>query len=138
MRCNCFNPSDNSELQFIKRGHKGLVNNVLDVSTQEEIKRCKNFLTCIFLGAGLGFGRPIPWPLRLPDLTPLDFFLREYVKNIVYKTPVTSLDELKFRIVAAIKTPQMLENTWKEITYRLNILRAAKGTRIEVVSVLRY
>jgi hypothetical protein len=45
---------------------------------------------------------------------PLDFFLWGYVKDIVYKTPVTSVDELKLRIVAAIETVtlQMLENTW--------------------------
>jgi hypothetical protein len=39
-------------------------------------------------------------------------------------TPVTSLDELKLRIVAAIETvtPQMLENTWKEIEILLGHL----------------
>jgi hypothetical protein len=60
---------------------------------------------------------PIPWPPRSPDITPFDFFLWGYVKDIVYKTPVTSLDELNLRIVAAIETvtPQMLENTWREI-----------------------
>jgi hypothetical protein len=42
-------------------------------------------------------------------------FLWGYVKDIVYKIPVTSLDELKLRFVAAIETvtPQMLENTWR-------------------------
>jgi hypothetical protein len=66
---------------------------------------------------------------------PLDFFLWVYVKDIVYKTPVTSLNELKLRIVAAIETvtPQMLENTWREIEYCLDILRAMKGTHVEVV-----
>jgi hypothetical protein len=34
----------------------------------------------------------------------LDFFLWEYVKDIVCKAPVTSLDELKLRIVAATET----------------------------------
>jgi hypothetical protein len=65
---------------------------------------------------------------------PLDFFLWGYVKDIVYKTPVTSLDEMKLRIVAAIETvtPQM-ENTWREIEYRLDILRATKGVHVEVV-----
>jgi hypothetical protein len=40
-----------------------------------------------------------------------------YIKDIVYRTPVTSSDELKLRIVAAIETVtlQILENTWKEI-----------------------
>jgi hypothetical protein len=48
---------------------------------------------------------------------------------------VTSLDELKLRIVAVIETvtPQMLENTCREIEYRLDILRATKGTHVEVV-----
>jgi hypothetical protein len=66
---------------------------------------------------------------------PLDFFLWGYVKDIVYKTLVTSLTELKLRIVAAIETvtPQMLENTRREIEYRLDILCAMKGAHIEVV-----
>jgi hypothetical protein len=48
---------------------------------------------------------------------------------------VTSLDELKLRIVAAIETVklQMLENTWRETEYRLDILRATKGAHVEVV-----
>jgi hypothetical protein len=48
---------------------------------------------------------------------------------------VTSLDELKLRIVAAIETvtPQMLENTWREIDYLLHILRGMKGVHIKVV-----
>jgi hypothetical protein len=38
-------------------------------------------------------------------------------------------------IVASIETvtPQMLENTWREIEYHLDILRAKKGARVEVV-----
>jgi hypothetical protein len=32
------------------------------------------------------------------------FFLRGYIKDIFYRTLVTSLDELKLRIVAAIET----------------------------------
>lgn len=95
----------------------------------------REFLDMHFPGRWVGRDGPILWPPRSPDLTPLDFFLWGYVKDIVYKTPVTSLDELKLRIVAAIETvsPQMLENTWKEIEYRLDILRATKGSHIEVV-----
>jgi hypothetical protein len=48
---------------------------------------------------------------------------------------VTSLDELKLRIVAAIETvaPKMLENTWREIQYHFDILRAMKDGHVEVV-----
>jgi hypothetical protein len=51
------------------------------------------------------------------------------VKEIVCNTPVTSLDELKLRIVVAIETvtPQMLENIWRKIEYLLDILHATKG-----------
>jgi hypothetical protein len=48
---------------------------------------------------------------------------------------VTSLEDLKLRIIAAIETgtPQMLENTWKETEYRLDNLRATIGAHIEVI-----
>jgi hypothetical protein len=54
------------------------------------------------------------------------------------KTPVTSHDDVKLRIVTVIETvsPEMLENTCREIEYRLDILRATKGVRVEVVCIL--
>jgi hypothetical protein len=78
---------------------------------------------------------PIPWAPRSADITPLDFFLWGYVKDIVYKTRVTTLEELQLRIVATIETvtPEMLENIWREIEYCLDILRVTKGAHIEVV-----
>jgi hypothetical protein len=44
--------------------------------------------------------------------------------GIPQKTVLTSLDELKLRLVAATATvtPQTLENTWREIEYHLDIL----------------
>jgi hypothetical protein len=95
----------------------------------------REFLDMHFPGRWVGRAGPIPWPPRSPDTTPLDFFLCGYVKDIVYKTPVTSLDELKLRIVAAIETvtPQTLENTRRETEYRLDISRAKTGAHVEVV-----
>jgi hypothetical protein len=83
-----------------------------------------------FPGRWIGRDGPIAWPMRSPDIMQLDFFLWRHVKDILYMTPETSLDETKLRIVAAIEniTPQMPENTWREIEYRLNILRTKKGT----------
>jgi hypothetical protein len=94
----------------------------------------REFIHMHFPGRCVGRDRPIPWPPRSPDITLLDFFLWGYFKDIVYKTSVTSLDELKLRIVAAIETvtPQMLENTWREIEYRLHILCDKKGAHVEV------
>jgi hypothetical protein len=44
-------------------------------------------------------------------------FLWGYAKDIVYKNPVTSVDEPKLKIVAAIDriTPQIMENTRRDI-----------------------
>jgi hypothetical protein len=66
-----------------------------------------------FPGRWVERDEPILWPSPSPDIMPLDFFLWGYVKDIVYKAPVTYLDELKLRTVATFGTvtPQMLENT---------------------------
>jgi hypothetical protein len=93
------------------------------------------FLDMHFPGRSVGRDGPISWPPRSADIMPHDFFLWGYVKDIVYKTPVDSLDELKFRIVTAIETvpPQMLENTRGETECLLDTLRAMKGAHVEVV-----
>jgi hypothetical protein len=46
-----------------------------------------------------------------------------------------SLDELKLWIVAAIERValQMMQNTWRKIENRLDILHAMKGAHVEVV-----
>lgn len=64
----------------------------------------------------------------------MDFFLWGYVKDIVYKTKVRDINDLKERIIDAIATVDeaMLERTWMEIEYRLDVLRATDGTSVEV------
>jgi hypothetical protein len=83
-----------------------------------------------FTGRWFGRDGPILWPPRSPDITPLDFFLWECCM-----TPVTSLDESKIRIFAAIETitPEVLQKTWREVEYRLDIFRAKKGAHVEVI-----
>ncbi|GFY43575.1 putative DD41D transposase [Trichonephila inaurata madagascariensis] len=41
---------------------------------------------------------PVDWPPRSCDLTPLDFFLWDYVKSLVYVNKPTTLKELKANI----------------------------------------
>jgi len=69
-----------------------------------------------------------PWPPRSPDITPLDFFLWRYVKDKVFSTPGPDITKLKARITDAFATitEDVLENTWREIDYRLDVLRATK------------
>jgi len=84
----------------------------------------------------IGREGPTPWPPRSPDITPppLDFFLWRYVKHKVFSTPVPDITSLKARITDAfaIITEDTLENTWREIDYRLDVLRATKGAHVEV------
>jgi len=77
---------------------------------------------------------PTPWPPQSPDITPLDFFLWRYVKDKVFSIPVPDITNLKARItyVFATVTKDMLENTWRETDYRLDVLRATKGAHVEV------
>ena len=72
---------------------------------------------------------PTPRPPRSPDITPLTSFYRGYVKDKVFSTPVPDITNLKARITDAFATitEDMLENTWREIDYRLDVLRATKG-----------
>jgi hypothetical protein len=52
----------------------------------------------------------------------------------VYSTPVPDIDTLKTRIRDALATvtEEMLENTWREIEYTLDVLRATNGAHVEV------
>jgi len=52
----------------------------------------------------IGRGGPKPWPPRSPDLSLLDFFLWEYIKNIVYVDKVRKIQHLQERITTAIET----------------------------------
>ena len=54
-------------------------------------------------------GGPTPWPLRSPDLTPIDFFYWGYIQDIVYSTPVADLEDLHQKIIAACATVVLQE-----------------------------
>jgi hypothetical protein len=65
---------------------------------------------------------------------PSGLLLWGYVKDIVYATPVPDIVTLKARIrdsLAAV-TEEVLENTWREIKYRLGVLRTNNGAHVDV------
>jgi hypothetical protein len=88
----------------------------------------ENFLTCIFLDAGLGVMDQFRGHRAHLILRCLVCSCGDTSRTYLQDTPVISSDELNLRIVAAIETvtPQMLQNTWREIEYRLYILRTMK------------
>jgi hypothetical protein len=65
----------------------------------------------------------LAWPPRSPDITPLDFFLWSYVKDKVYATKVTWVEDPKTRIRDVVTTINrgMLACTWEELGFRLDV-----------------
>jgi hypothetical protein len=92
--------------------------------------RVREILTRTFSDRWIGRDRPISWPPRSPDITPLGFFFWGYVKDGVYSTRVPDLPTVRDRIrdVIASVTPDMLDRTWQEIENRLDIIRTTSGS----------
>jgi len=84
-----------------------------------------------FPDAWIGRGGPILWPPRSSDLSPLDFFLWGYINNIAYAEKIRNIQE---RITSAIETVtrDMIQKTWQEIAFRLDVSRATNGAHIEM------
>ncbi|GFX08531.1 putative DD41D transposase [Trichonephila clavipes] len=75
---------------------------------------------------------PVNWPPRSCDLTPLDYFLRVYVKSLVYADKPQTLDHLEDnirRVIADIR-PQMLEKVIENWTSRLDYIQASRGSHM--------
>lgn len=47
---------------------------------------------------------PFRYPPRSPDITPLDFFVWGYIKNLVYDSPVTTKEDMKCRVRRAFNS----------------------------------
>jgi hypothetical protein len=56
------------------------------------------------------------------------------MKDQVYSSPVTDVTTLKVMITEAIATVTevMLQNTWREFEYRLDVLHGTNGAHVEV------
>ena len=89
----------------------------------------------MFVGFGCNISKQVDWErwsftlaTTIAGYHSLDFFLWGYVKDKVFSTPVPDITNLKARITDAFATvtEDMLENTWREIDYRLDVLRATK------------
>ncbi|PNF39337.1 hypothetical protein B7P43_G01517 [Cryptotermes secundus] len=65
------------------------------------------------------------WPPRSLVITPCDFFLWGYVKDVVNVETIN-------RTVETI-TPEMLQRVWQEFDYRINGCRVTKGAYIEAL-----
>ncbi|GFX59929.1 histone-lysine N-methyltransferase SETMAR [Trichonephila clavipes] len=88
---------------------------------------------------------PVNWPRTSCDLTPLDYFLWDYVKALVYADKPQTFDHLEDnirRVIADIR-PQMLEKVIENWMFRLDYIRASRGSpmpeiifKIQVVEIV--
>ena len=62
----------------------------------------------VFPGRWIGRGGPVPWPTRSHDLNPLNYFVGEYLKSLVFETQIQTDMELDAIIVAAC---DIIQNT---------------------------
>jgi hypothetical protein len=81
----------------------------------------------------IGTNSNVKWPPRSPDLTPLDFAIWPYIKNLVYQTQPDSIEDLRERIINAFDTitPEMLRNIRANILKRLNLCLLLNGVHFE-------
>jgi len=61
----------------------------------------KNFPNYRFPGRWIGGGGPHNWPARSPDLSPLDYFVWGWMKELVCSVKVVTRDALLCRILDA-------------------------------------
>lgn len=93
----------------------------------------RNWLNDKLPGRWIGRRGPIEWPARSPDLTPLDFFLWGYVKQVVYKQNLKNLDELRESITNAINSigRDVIKTVFSNIEKRLQMVIDNNGAHIE-------
>ena len=77
----------------------------------------------------------LEWPLHSPDLNPLDFYLWDYLKDIVYKPAPATLDELKINIKLEIKrmSTGTCASVMANFRKRLDLVTERKGRHLEHV-----
>ena len=64
-------------------------------------RNARQYMNNAFPNRWIGRNGPVEGPPRSTDMTPLDFFLRGYMKSLIYETLVESEMDLVARIVVA-------------------------------------
>jgi hypothetical protein len=100
----------------------------------------RNHLNREMVGKWIGRGEPIAWPPRSPDLTRLDFSCGITWRILSYQVKINDLQHLKDRMRDAVATvtPNMLQATWNEVEYRLDICRATMERTLKFIEKLIY
>jgi hypothetical protein len=92
----------------------------------------RNWLNESFDGRWIGRRGPIEWPPRSPDMTPLDFWLWGYLKELVYGEKPQSIEDLKRLITEKMNAipAEMIANVCASVTRRMNRCIELEGRQI--------
>jgi len=93
----------------------------------------RRLLDHTFPGRWIGRRGPIEWAPRSPDLTPLDFFLWGYTKQLVYCEPIKDLEQLRQKITETVKSinKDLIKKVFLNISKRLDKVIETGGCHIE-------
>ena len=80
----------------------------------------REWLNSTFPGRWIGRRGPMEWAPRSPDLTPLDFYLWDYLNQKAFSKPLNDLQELRERITQEISLikPETLEKVFTNVVKR--------------------
>jgi len=114
-----------------KRGRMYFQHNGAPHSSRE----VKNFLNYRFSGRWIGRGGPHKWPARSPDLSPLDYCVWGWMKELVYSVKVVTRDALLGRILDAAdrirNCQRKLQRATRAVHNRATACFAASGGTFE-------
>lgn len=92
-----------------------------------------DYLNTQYPGRWIGRNGPLLWPARSPDLTPLDYFLWGYIKEIVYTGETPTRLETMARVMAAplMISPEILNEVRQDLIRRCRLCLEARGATFE-------
>ena len=95
----------------------------------------KEWLQEFFRQHIIALNHPVEWPPRSPDLTPCDYFLWGHLKNKVYVTPPTDIDDLTQRITENAellkRDPNLVRRAVRDMVRRATLCIERDGKHVE-------
>ncbi|OXU16263.1 hypothetical protein TSAR_012619, partial [Trichomalopsis sarcophagae] len=101
----------------------------LDGAPPHYARIVRDYLNTRYNGRWIGRGGPVAWPPRSPDLTPPDFYLWGYLKNVVYAQRPTTRDNMieRIRTACAAIPRDVLLRTIRQFRARLDLCIQQNG-----------
>jgi len=103
-------------------------------------RHVREYLNESFPNRWLGHGGPVAWALRLPDLTPLDYYLWGHMKTLVYETKVESKSSTaRSYFCSGIRNhPDSIASATQSLLMRAENCLATGGGHFEQLLLSRY